>query len=33
MSNTFRLSDDAKALEETRNVASRVAFVSFGNNQ
>ena len=33
MSNTFRLSDDAKALKETRNVVSRVAFVSFGNNQ
>jgi hypothetical protein len=33
MSNTFRLSDDAKALEETRNVASRVAFVSLGKSQ
>lgn len=33
MSITFRLSDDAKALEETRNVVSRVAFVSFGNSQ
>ena len=33
MSNTFRLSDDAKALEDTRNVASLVAFVSLGNSQ
>lgn len=33
MSNTFRLSDDAKATGETRNVTSRVAFASLGNNQ